>query len=620
MDRLEAIRRQREMEEMKMQRQLEETRRREKEQRRERERIQREKEKEERLRLAALERQRMEEEQRLEALRKQREEEMRRQQEMERKRAEEEAMQRQIEEERKRKQEEDRRRRMEEEEERRQREEEERKRKEEEERMERDRLQREWAEMMRKQQEEEQRLIALKREREEEERRRMEEQLRLQREEQLRLERERIEREREEELQRQRAAELKAKQETERAVVQWMDTMLECKRTREFMVSVRCASIVVQSAFKMYLSRRQCREQILRHKAAVYIQSWVRGTAWRLQFIRVSHQIRMEKERAAQQQRQRDLQKRQCVEALLSLYRLHQFRRIVLDKHRVIALRESAAVAVQSWFRGRMTRRSCIEYRQQSEGTYIQRVVRVQAMMRGKLQRMRLADDPGSELRAILHRVRRANANWKKENTVNYRLKAALSQISQSRTLYGVSEACDTLQNLLKVVPNISARIAEHNIIGSLYNVLRNSNRSVPHLNLVQKILSFFLFFAKHDVQCYAAIFHRDDTLDVLSERLQVHRLDFVLFELVTQLFFVGVDVNVKSADNKFLMELRRSDVGRQVRTIQKIMCSKLEIAKRINKPLRRMPNARQIYKVKFEQEKTLAKCVQNMNQLVDRL
>ena len=267
-----------------------------------------------------------------------------------------------------------------------------------------------------------------------------------------------------------------------------------------------------------------------------------------------------------------------------------------------------------------MTRRSCIEYRRQSEDSYVEKVVRLQSMMRGKLQRMELGSDPGSEWTAILHRVQRANRNWKREKTVNYRLKAALGQISQSRTLYGVSSACDTLENLLKVVPNISARIVEHEIIGSLYNVLRNSNRSVPHLNLVQKILKFFLFFAKHDVQCYAAIFHREDTLEILSERLQVHRLDFVLFELVTQLFFVGVDVNVKSADNKFLMDLRRSDVGRQVRTIQKIMCSKLEIAKRVNKPLRRMPNARQIYKVKFEQEKTLQKCVQNMNQLVDRL
>ena len=105
------------------------------------------------------------------------------------------------------------------------------------------------------------------------------------------------------------------------------------------MVSVRSASVIVQSAFKMHLSRKECRAQILRRKAAVYIQSYVRGTAWRLQYIRVSQQIQLQKEKEAQERVQRALRKRECVESLLSLYRLHQFRGIVLEKRRLIALR-----------------------------------------------------------------------------------------------------------------------------------------------------------------------------------------------------------------------------------------------------------------------------------------
>ncbi len=73
---------------------------------------------------------------------------------------------------------------------------------------------------------------------------------------------------------------------------------------------------------------------------------------------------------------------------------------------------------------------------------------------------------------------------------MNYQLKSAQSQITHSRTPCGVLFACDTLGNPLKVVPNISDRIVVHEIIGVLYNVLRNSNRSVCHRDLVQRNLN----------------------------------------------------------------------------------------------------------------------------------
>eukprot|EP01084_Bolivina_argentea_P101886 182608_1 len=178
---------------------------------------------------------------------------------------------------------------------------------------------------------------------------------------------------------------------------------------------------------------------------------------------------------------------------------------------------------IQLWFKSIMYRRKYLDYRIQQQVGYVQKIIKIQGLVRGKLLRMEYYNNRnGLELKQIINNVNRAHYNWKKENSVNYLLNKALSQLTKSRTLYGVSEACDTLENLLKIVPNISNRIAEHNIIGSLFHVLRNSNRSVPHLNLVTKILNFFLFFGQHDYKCYKAIFYRNDTLDIFSERLKI--------------------------------------------------------------------------------------------------
>jgi len=302
---------------------------------------------------------------------------------------------------------------------------------------------------------------------------------------------------------------------------------------------------------------------------------------------------------------------------LKSIFHRRKFINFVNEKTRRIAIQNEAALFIQCWFKSAMYRREYVNFCKYSNDECTQQMIACQALIRGKLHRIKCKKDV--KLCELVQNVKRANANWKRENSVNYLLQSALNKLNKSRTLYGVSEACDTLQNLLKIVPNLSSRIVEHDIIGTLYNVLRNSNRSLPHLTLVNKILNFFIFFAKHDVKTYEAIFYRDETLDILSERLQIHRLDFVLFELTTQLFFIGVDIDL-SESNKFLMNLRQSDVSRQIRTVHKIMCSKLAIAKRVNKPLRKMNNAKIKYKVKFKQEKTLSKCVQNMTKLVDKM
>jgi len=424
--------------------------------------------------------------------------------------------------------------------------------------------------------------------------------------------------------QQERAAQRKQQREEEEVgVAQYMSSMLHCKRIREQYLLMKRSSVVLQSAFRGYVARRRYMQT---QQSALCIQSFVRGHLWRMQYL--AEQCRMQRQRREREQqrieeeerrKQRQLRKRQCAEGLLALWRMYKFRQRVHEKRMLLMRRNGAATFIQSWFDGAMMRRQYMEYKRQQNEEYVQKVSRLQALMRGKLLRMQcLAQQP--DLQAIVSGVHLANSKWSKENTVNYVLQAALTKLAESKTLYGVSEACDALQSLLKVVPNISHRIVEHNIIGSLFNVLRNSNRSVPHLNLVHKILHFLLFFAKHDDKCYRAIFDRQDTLDVLSERLQVHRLDFPLFEMTTQLFFIGVDVDVPSAQNRFLMNLRQSDVNRQIRTVHNIMSTKLQIAKRVNKPLRNERNANDKHKVKFEQERILAKCVQNMNQLVDKL
>merc|ERR1740123_2615358 len=390
------------------------------------------------------------------------------------------------------------------------------------------------------------------------------------------------------------------------------------REKRKFFILQNEAACFVQTWFRSSMYRRQFLQHLsskkkflaLQHKAATFVQSWFRTQRYHRRFLR--HCFEKKKHLELQNQAAIYIQKW----FLSSMYR-RNFIRHLFEKQKRLELQNRAALFIQNWFKMSMYRREFLNFCQHSNGDSVHQIIKMQAVIRGKLQRIECAND--EKLQNILHKAQIANANWRREDSVNYRLQCALHKLNQSRTLFGVSEACATLENLLSIVPNISKRIVEHDIIGTLYNVLRNSNRSQPHLKLVTKILNFFILFAKTDIKCYEAIFYRDDTLDILSERLQIHRLDFVLFELTTQLFFIGADIDINES-NKFLINLRQSDVSRQIRTVQKIMCSKLEIAKRVNKPLRKIKNAKFKYKVKFKQEQILSKCVQNMTKLVDKL
>ncbi len=177
-----------------------------------------------------------------------------------------------------------------------------------------------------------------------------------------------IHREQQEAL-RQYEAELRAKQEKEMALFQWMGSMLECKRTVkcsislsmniEFEIIGSVGNTAAVRSIGALCGRRgavcpqhvrppqRVQETDCALKAAVRIQSYVRGTAWRLQCIRVSQQIQTPKEQEAQEQRERALRKRECMESLLTLYRLHQFQGSVREKRRLLALRHSAATAIQ---------------------------------------------------------------------------------------------------------------------------------------------------------------------------------------------------------------------------------------------------------------------------------
>jgi len=390
------------------------------------------------------------------------------------------------------------------------------------------------------------------------------------------------------------------------------------KRVRCKYLAYRDSCVVLQASIRGYTTRTCTQRQA--HMQAEICVIWntlqqrtnffmLRSSCVTIQTIFRSYLARKQ-----HRQRQRQAHKQQCMEMLLAFYRVHRFRACLQRRRRAI-------FSLQCWFRSMQQQalyRS--QHGQLHDAQFARSVIQLQAMIRGKFVRLQCAQQH-PQLQSRIAKVQRAHANWRRERTVNYSLQSALRKLAQSRSLYGVSEACDTLQALLRVVPNLSDRIVEHNVVGALYAVLRNSNRSVPHLTLVNKILDFLLFFGQYDRKCFAAIFHRNDTLDILSERLQIHRLDFVLFEKTTKLLFIGVDAaGVALAQNTFLLNLRNSDVHRQIRTVHNIMCTKLEIAKRVNKPLHREPNANEKYKMKFEQERVLLQCVQNMNALVEKL
>ena len=123
--------------------------------------------------------------------------------------------------------------------------------------------------------------------------------------------------------------------------------------------------------------------------------------------------------------------------------------------------------------------------------------------MRGHIVRQKCMANP--KWREILEKVRIANANWRKEKTVNYLCQSAILHIKQAETLTHVTRGCDTLETLLHKIPNLSRRIVKHNIISHLFNVLRSCNRSPPHLKLIEKIILFLSFLANHDT-CYAFV------------------------------------------------------------------------------------------------------------------
>ena len=68
-----------------------------------------------------------------------------------------------------------------------------------------------------------------------------------------------------------------------------------------------------------------------------------------------------------------------------------------------MSLKGDATTAIQSWLRGRRTRRPCIEYRRQSENMCVQNVLCIQGVITVELYRREIGSDSGAEFNEILH-------------------------------------------------------------------------------------------------------------------------------------------------------------------------------------------------------------------------
>ncbi|KAG2492393.1 hypothetical protein HYH03_009339 [Edaphochlamys debaryana] len=269
-----------------------------------------------------------------------------------------------------------------------------------------------------------------------------------------------------------------------------------------------------------------CQEYINKIRAAMKLQSFWRGYVARKAFAPVwaEHRRNAAKRQAAIviQAAWRGYQARQAharvVQALdvfgLLLVPLWRARRERRALHCEYATQHQAAVTIQAYMRMWLERRQLL--------AATKACVRIQAAWRGYSVRAR----DGRAKREARRRLEVAAAEAQKapHRHIGNRAREALELLLRSsKNMVQVVSAIEVIDTATRYSRDCCRLIARSGGVAALLRFMRSLNRSRPHIEVLNRTLAVLANICRYD-ELIPDVFHSDDCLAVLSERLQFFR------------------------------------------------------------------------------------------------
>ncbi|RUS18329.1 LOW QUALITY PROTEIN: hypothetical protein BC937DRAFT_88916 [Endogone sp. FLAS-F59071] len=280
------------------------------------------------------------------------------------------------------------------------------------------------------------------------------------------------------------------------------------------------AAIFIQAGVRGFLTRTRIARQIALRR--VYLQSWCREAYAHLIAIRIQRAFRNHLAYQAAK-RHRD-----------SIVAIQRWWRVKTTRLRFLRLR-AAVLFVQARARLvflRRTRAALVIQKRWQVVVARYRFLRIcsatlliQSVWRAHLVRR----TQGAKFRAMRKRIREVNARAEEHMKLSNRTTMALDILLTSKQLSAVLKACYHLDVVTCLSKICCLRLIEHNVIRIIFTLIKQSNRSQPHMEVLKHALNI-LENVSRTPETLPYVFTDPEGVEILVESLQSYRENEQIF------------------------------------------------------------------------------------------
>ncbi|RUP51136.1 LOW QUALITY PROTEIN: hypothetical protein BC936DRAFT_149745 [Jimgerdemannia flammicorona] len=273
-----------------------------------------------------------------------------------------------------------------------------------------------------------------------------------------------------------------------------------------------CAATVIQAGARGYLTRvRIAREMALRRE---YLQSWFQEAYQHMCAIRIQRVFRNHVAYQAAKKHHDSIvtiqQWWRAKAVRLNFLRLRAATLFVQARAKLVFLRHTrAALIIQKRWQVVVARRRFLRI---CEATLL-----IQSVWRAHLVRR----TQGPKFRAMRRNIREVNARAEEHMKLSNRTTMALDILLTSKQLSAVLKACYHLVTDLSKI--CCLRLIEHNVIRIIFTLIKQSNRSQPHMEVLKHAM-YILRNLSRTPETSPHVFADPEGVDILVESLQSYR------------------------------------------------------------------------------------------------
>ncbi|KAK3864993.1 hypothetical protein Pcinc_029350 [Petrolisthes cinctipes] len=376
-------------------------------------------------------------------------------------------------------------------------------------------------------------------------------------------------------------------------VQNWWRNIKAIKCIQQQYITKRRAAITLQAHARGMIVRQDIKRQ---NAAATVIQAWYRGNHARVNYQRrMSSVLRIQRYwRGAWltlRARERFIYQQRAATIIQAAWRRYRTKMAV--RH------VKAAQIIQRYIRGWQARKMVKEKRQELHLTHVAQVTRVnlaaitiqkrqkaaavtiQAAWRGQVARRQMRN---KQLQEVRERLKQATLEATDAMRIGAKTRHAISFLVNYKDLQRTLRAVIILDTSTRWSPSCSEMLTEGISLETLFILLKNSNRSIPHMQVQSSILGIFINLAKYP---YAAPF--------------IHKLDGIV-ETVMHLMTIysekGPDIFNKCCTLLYIfltssvphMGMQGPKVLSQLKNLKAEMLRRKKVSMRGRRPVKHAP------------------------------